>query len=53
MRAAREAGGNESVGGITEGDQWGGCSVHADGVGQDMADEVGSQWGGASFGCVF
>jgi hypothetical protein len=33
MTAAREAGGNESVGGIGEGDQWGGHSVHADGGG--------------------
>jgi hypothetical protein len=34
MTAAREAGGNGSVGGIGEGDQWGGCSVQADGGGK-------------------
>ncbi len=33
MTVAREAGGNGSVGGIGEGDQWGGHSVHSDGVG--------------------
>ncbi len=53
MTAIREAGGNGSVGGIGEGGQWGGCSVHADGGGgRDMADEVSGQWGGMSFGCV-
>jgi hypothetical protein len=52
MTAAREAGSNGSGGGIGEGDQWGGRSVHADGGGRDMADEVGGQWGEMSFGCV-
>ena len=52
MTAAIEAGSNEWVGGISEGDQGGGCSINADGGGQDMADKVGSQWGGMSFGCV-
>ncbi len=52
MTAAIEAGSNGSVGGIVEGGQWGGRSVHADGGGQGMADEVGGQWGGMSFGCV-
>ncbi len=49
MTAAREAGGNRSVWGLGEGDQWGGRSVHADGGGQDMTDEVGGQWGGGVF----
>ncbi len=34
MRAAIEVGGNRLVGGIGEGDQWGGRSVHADGGGE-------------------
>ncbi len=51
MTVAREVGGNGSVGGIGEGGQWGGLSIHADG-GRDMADEVGGQWGGVSLGCV-
>ncbi len=49
---AKEAGGNGSVGGIGEGGQWGGHSVHTDGGGQDMADEVSGQWEKMSFGCV-
>jgi hypothetical protein len=52
MIAAREMGGNGLGGGIGEGGQWGGRSVHADGEGQDMADEVSGQWGGMYFGCV-
>ncbi len=52
MTAAIEVGGNGLVGGIGEGGQWGGRSIHADGGGQDMADEVGGQWGGMSFGYV-
>jgi hypothetical protein len=36
MTAAIEAGGNGLVGGIDEGDQWGGRSIHADGGGGEI-----------------